>query len=268
MTGTQKPLQMIVMGADGRLNRMLRQNLHQWGYQVRLWEPGETNQTGESDEPGAVLIVDLDGLEDWVEQGSFGTEAGRAAWPQARLTVALGSHTLKRKTLEELGAALFVAKPFDIGVLRGYLMTLEQVLSEGEHPTAFPPEEAQKVRVLVADDDDRLTALACGMLSTNERYVARAVHDGIEVLEECLHWNPHCLVMDMMMPRMNGYQVLRCLQARPGAARLPVVVLSALAGVEVRAEEIAQPMVAVLEKPVRPADLLAAVERALALEVS
>jgi two-component system alkaline phosphatase synthesis response regulator PhoP len=147
-------------------------------------------------------------------------------------------------------------------------MTLEQVLSEAERPTASLPEEAHKVRVLVADDDNRLTALACGMLSTNERYVARAVHDGIEVLEECLNWNPHCLVMDMMMPRMNGYQVLRCLQARPGAARLPVVVLSALAGVEVRAEEIAQPMVAVLEKPVRSADLLAAVERALALGVS
>jgi CheY-like chemotaxis protein len=264
MTGTHQPLLMIVMGADGRLNRMLKQNLLQWGYQVRLWEPGEAKAAGE---PGAVLLVDLDGLEDWLEE-SLGAAPERAAWPQARLTVALGSHTLRRKTLEELGAALFVAKPFDISVLRGYLMTLEHVLSGTERPTRCLPGEEHKVRVLVADDDNRLTAMACGMLSTNERYAARAAHDGIEVLEECLNWNPHCLVMDMMMPRMNGYQVLRCLQASPAASRLPVVVLSALAGVEVRTEEIVQPMVAVLEKPVRSADLLAAVERALALGVN
>ena len=76
-------------------------------------------------------------------------------------------------------------------------------------------------------------------------------------------WGPDCLVMDMMMPRMNGYQVLRCLQARPDSAPLPVVVLSALAGVEVRAEEFVQPSLTVLEKPMRSADLLAAVEQVL-----
>ncbi len=265
MTGMQQPLQMIVMGANRQFNHMLKQNLQQWGYRVRLWEPGQMDA---AEEPGAVLLVDLDELEEWLEEAGLGAASGRTLWPQARLTVALGSDRLGRKTLEALGAVLFVAKPFDISLLREYLMTLEQVLSGTEHPTDDPPEEAHKVRVLVADDDNNLTTLACGMLSTNERYVARAVHDGIEVLEECLNWHPHCLVMDMMMPRMNGYQVLRCLQARPAASRLPVVVLSALAGVEVHAEQITQPMVAILEKPVRPADLLAAVERALALEVS
>src|SRR5262249_51932365 len=160
----------------------------QWGYRVRLWEPGRPKEPEGEQEPGAVLIVDLDGLEDWMEQEGFWPTPGRAIWPQARLTVALGSQTLRRKTLEGLEAGLFVAKPFDISVLRGYLITLEQVLSRAQHPTPHHlAEEAQKVRVLVADDDDRLTTLACGMLSMNERYEARAVHDGIEVLEECLN---------------------------------------------------------------------------------
>lgn len=266
MTGTQQPLQMIVMGADRRHNHMLKQNLQQWGYRVRLWEPGWMEKSAE--EPGAVLLVDLDGLEEWLEHERLEAPSGRATWPEARLTVALGSDTLGRKALEEMGAVFFVVKPFDISLLREYLMMLEQVLSGAERPPEDAPEEAHKVRVLVADDNSHLTDLTCGVLSTNERYVARAVHDGIELLEECLSWHPHCLVMDLLMPRMNGYQVLRCLQARPAASRLPVVVLSALAGVEVRPEQITQPMVAVLEKPVRPADLLAAVERALALEVS
>jgi len=107
--------------------------------------------------------------------------------------------------------------------------------------------------------------LACALLARDGCYLVRAARDGIEVLQECLEWAPHCLVMDMMMPRMNGYQVLRCLQARLQPARLPVVVVSALAGVEVRAEELAPPALAVIKKPLRAAELLAAVERVLGM---
>lgn len=108
-----------------------------------------------------------------------------------------------------------------------------------------------------------MTEWACAVLSNSGRYVARAAHDGIEVLEQCMSWEPDCLVMDMMMPRMNGYQVLRCLRARPRLNLLPVVVLSALAEVEVRAEELRQPALTVLKKPLRSADLLAAVDQVL-----
>jgi CheY-like chemotaxis protein len=152
--------------------------------------------------------------------------------------------------------------------LREYLMMLERVLAEEVPHPQEPVDPDRQIRVLVADDDNRMTEWACTVLSRDGRYIARAAHDGIEVLEQCITWQPDCLVMDMMMPRMNGYQVLRCLRARPRLTRLPVLVLSALAEVEVRAEELGQPLLMVLKKPLRSVDLLAEVERVLDMRLA
>jgi len=265
MTRKRPSLQVLVVGADDRLNEVLLRNLSQWGYEASVWAGAEFEEA-EAVALADVLLVDLDGMDQkLLVDGETHDTSGMPVRPAARLTIALGSQPLRRKTLEALEAVLFVPKPFDMGVLRGYLMTLGRVLSGASlQPRPFLEPE-QPVRVLVADDDSRLTELACAMLSKDGRYVVRAAHDGLEVLEHCLTWEPDCLVMDMMMPRMNGYQVLRCLQARPDSALLAVVVLSALAEIEVRAEELKQPSLAVLKKPLRSADLLAAVERVLGM---
>lgn len=267
MTGMLEPLHIVVMGVDRRLNEVLARNLNHWGYAASIWESSE-----KSGLPAAlvdVLLFDLDGVEETLLTGGAKAdrwEVGRR--PPARLTVALGSQGLRRKALEALEAVLFLQKPFDIGLLRGYLMTLGRVLrGELNQPQATFPIEAP-ARVLVADDDSVLAELICAMLTKDGRYQARTARDGIEVLEACMTWAPHCLVMDMMMPRMNGFQVLRCLQARPNAERLPVVVLSALTGVEVRPEEFEHPSMAVIEKPLRSKDLLAAVERVLGMRLA
>jgi CheY-like chemotaxis protein len=262
MTRMQPPLRLAVIGTDSRLNEVLVRNLSQWGYEAAVWrsEQQAEEQTGLVD----LLLVDLDGMDQEVlTSGWSPDEPAAPAWPAARLTIALGSQPLRRKTLEALEAVLFLSKPFDMGVLREYLMMLGRVLAEGRTQPQESLSPDRQVRVLVADDDSRLTEWACAVLSKNGRYIARAAHDGVEVLEHCITWEPDCLVMDMMMPRMNGYQVLRCLRARPRLTLLPIVVLSALAEVEVRAEELGQPLLAVLKKPLRSAELLAGVERVL-----
>ena len=263
MTRMQQPLHIAVMGIDGRLNEVLARNLGQWGHEAAVWRG--TGQEAEGQTSLAdLLIIDLDGMEqDMLAEAQSAEEPAVLARPAARLTVALGSQPLRRTTLEALEAVLFLSKPFDMGVLREYLMMLGRVLAvEGTQPQESQSPERQ-LRVLVADDDNRLTEWACTVLSRSGRYIARTAHDGVEVLEQCITWEPDCLVMDMMMPRMNGYQVLRCLRARPRLPQLPVVVLSALAEVEVRAEELGQPLLTVLKKPLRSAELLAGVERVL-----
>jgi DNA-binding response OmpR family regulator len=265
MTRMQEPLHIAVMGIDGRLNEVLARNLGQWGHEAAVWR-GNGQEAGGHTSLADLLIIDLDGMEqDVLAEAQSAEEPAMLARPAARLTIALGSQPLRRTTLEALEAVLFLSKPFDMGVLREYLMMLGRVLAgEGSQPQESPSPERQ-VRVLVADDDNRLTEWACTVLSRSGRYIARTAHDGVEVLEQCITWEPDCLVMDMMMPRMNGYQVLRCLRARPSPPQLPVVVLSALAGVEVRAEELGQPLLTVLKKPLRSAELLAGVERVLGM---
>ncbi len=272
MTWMREQLRIEVMGTDDRLNEVLVRNLCQWGYETAVWR-GEERRTGAREgaqvDRADLLIVDLDGSEPDLLTGEYRLdELGALAWPAARLTIALGSQPLRRTALEALEAVLFIPKPFDMGVLRGYLMTLERVLARGGAQPDGAVAADRQVRVLVADDDSRMTEWACAVLAKSGRYAARTAHDGIEVLETCLAWEPDCLVMDMMMPRMNGYQVLRCLRARPGQILLPVVVLSALAEVEVRAEELGQPWLTVLKKPLRSADLLAGIERVLDMRLA
>ncbi len=267
MTRMQQPLRVAVMGTDGRLNEVLGRNLSQWGYETTIWRNGQKaeKQVDRAD----LLIVDLDGMEQELLVKGYGPDESEAlVRPEARLTLALGSQPLRRTALEALGAVLFLSKPFDMGVLREYLMMLGRVLVEEGTQPQEPVDLDRQIRVLVADDDNRLTEWACAVLSRGGSYVARAAHDGIDVLEQCIAWEPDCLVMDMMMPRMNGYQVLRCLRARPRQAVLPIVVLSALAEVEVRAEELGQPALTVLKKPLRSVDLLAGVERVLDMRLA
>jgi CheY-like chemotaxis protein len=267
MTRMQQPLHIEVMGTDGRMNEVLVRNLNQWGYATTVWR----NERSAEEQAGPVdlLLVDLDGMEqELLVTGYSPDESEIGARPAARLTIALGSQPLRRTALEALGAVLFLSKPFDMGVLREYLMMLGRVLAEEVPQPQEPADPDRQIRVLVADDDNRLTEWACAVLSRSGRYVARAAHDGIEVLEHCIAWKPDCLVMDMMMPRMNGYQVLRCLRARPRLTLLPIVVLSALAEVEVRAEELGQPLLTMLKKPLRSVDLLAGVERVLDMRLA
>ncbi|HLW01324.1 MAG TPA: response regulator [Ktedonobacterales bacterium] len=263
----QQPLRIAVMGTDGRLNEVLVRNLSQWGYETTIWHT-EHKAKGQADHAD-LLLVDLDGMEQELLVQGYGPDEPEAlARPTVRLTLALGSQPLRRMALEALGAVLFLSKPFDMGVLREYLMMLGRVLAEEAPQPQEPADPDRQIRVLVADDDNRLTEWACTVLSRSGRYIARAAHDGIEVLEHCIGWEPDCLVMDMMMPRMNGYQVLRCLRARPKLTLLPIVVLSALAEVEVRAEELGQPLLTVLKKPLRSVDLLAGVERVLDMRLA
>jgi two-component system alkaline phosphatase synthesis response regulator PhoP len=263
----QQPLRIAVMGTDGRFNEVLARNLGQWGYETTIWN-AEQSAAGQTDHAD-LLLVDLDGMEQELLVNRYSPDESEAlARSVARLTLALGSQPLRRTALEALGAVLFVPKPFDMGVLREYLMMLGRVLAEEAPQAQEPDDPARQIRVLVADDDNRLTEWACAVLSRSGRYDARAAHDGIEVLEHCIAWKPDCLVMDMMMPRMNGYQVLRCLRARPRRTLLPIVVLSALADVEVRAEELGQPLLTMLKKPLRSVDLLAGVERALDMRLA
>ncbi len=267
MTRMQQPLRIAVMGTDGRFNEVLARNLGQWGYETTIWN-AEQSAAGQTDHAD-LLLVDLDGMEQELLVNRYSPDESEAlARSVARLTLALGSQPLRRTALEALGAVLFVPKPFDMGVLREYLMMLGRVLAEEAPQAQEPDDPARQIRVLVADDDNRLTEWACAVLSRSGRYDARAAHDGIEVLEHCIAWKPDCLVMDMMMPRMNGYQVLRCLRARPRRTLLPIVVLSALADVEVRAEELGQPLLTMLKKPLRSVDLLAGVERALDMRLA
>ena len=82
-------------------------------------------------------------------------------------------------------------------------------------------------RVLLAEDDRFLRKAAETALKRHGFTVVPAV-DGEEALRLARAESPDLVLLDLIMPKMQGFEVLRALKADPGTAPIPVVILSNL----------------------------------------
>lgn len=83
--------------------------------------------------------------------------------------------------------------------------------------------------VLVVDDEQDLTELVSINLQL-AGYRTSVAHDGVEAVEAIAEEAPDLVLLDVMMPRLDGWGVLNALQKDPATRELPVVMLTALAG--------------------------------------
>jgi DNA-binding response OmpR family regulator len=119
---------------------------------------------------------------------------------------------------------------------------------------------AQAVRVLVADDDDLLLQLLEHKL-TQQGYVVTCVEDGEHALDAARADKPDLIVLDGMMPGMDGFDVLRNLKEGDDTCDIPVVMLTGrvmerdiVNGLTLGAEEY-------LVKPFMPEELIVRIKR-------
>jgi len=82
-------------------------------------------------------------------------------------------------------------------------------------------------RVLLAEDDRFLRKAAETALKRQGFTVLPAV-DGEEALRTARAEAPHLILLDLIMPKMQGFEVLRALKADPATAAIPVIILSNL----------------------------------------
>ena len=87
------------------------------------------------------------------------------------------------------------------------------------------------MRILVADDEPEMTMVLEALLR-RENYSVDVVHDGQDALDYGLADNYDCLVLDIMMPKKDGIQVLQALRAQ--SVSTPVLLLTAKSQVEDR----------------------------------
>jgi uncharacterized protein (TIGR02266 family) len=121
---------------------------------------------------------------------------------------------------------------------------------------------ARRLQVLVVDDDANYRALAAEPFVARGDIVRAAV-DGLDALAVCLKDPPDVVLSDVQMPRMDGWQLLRMIRARPSLARVPVVFLSTLTGDDDRLKGYQFGVDDYVAKPFRADELVARVERVL-----
>jgi PAS domain S-box-containing protein len=126
--------------------------------------------------------------------------------------------------------------------------------SVGDEPVAV---RATGGRVLLADDNPDMRAYLARLLATY--WEVDAVADGDEALAAIRARRPDLVLSDVMMPRLDGFGLLRAIRGDPATRTLPVILLSARAGEEARVEGLDAGADDYLVKPFAARELIARV---------
>lgn len=154
------------------------------------------------------LDVMMPGMDGWSVLAALKADAALADIPVVMLTMTSDKHMGYA-----LGASHFLMKPVDRGELN---RVLSRYLGG-----------AQGRQVLVVEDDANTRELLCRALEGNGAQVGEAAHglDGLRWL--AANGAPDLILLDLMMPEMDGFEFIEALKRDEAYARVPVIVVSA-----------------------------------------
>jgi DNA-binding response OmpR family regulator len=115
---------------------------------------------------------------------------------------------------------------------------------------------ARKPKILVIDDDPGLIKMM-GLILHKAGYKVEVATSGIDGLAKMDEFKPDIVILDRMMPLMDGLEVVRRLRSRPGTAQMPIIMLSALGSVDEKIDGFEAGVDDYVHKPVEPKELLA-----------
>ncbi len=201
----------LIVEDDPALRRLFTSYLSQAGYR--------TEETG--DGPGvidkvkalapAVICLDirLPGVEDWEVMRRLKEDPATASIPIVVTTVLDDA-----QTAFALGALAFLVKPV------GRKELLEAVAKAMRIPPGVTP------TVLIVDDDPHVRDTIAPILE-QAGYRAFTAADGQEGIQQAREHLPHLIVLDLLMPKVNGFDVVATLREDVRTRGIPIIVLTA-----------------------------------------
>ncbi len=117
-------------------------------------------------------------------------------------------------------------------------------------------------KILVADDEPPVVQIIRANLEL-EGYQVVTAYDGVQALEKAKAEHPDLLILDIMMPRMDGFDVLDALKKDAATEDIPVIMLTALNEIEHMDQAARKGSYCYLTKPFEPLELLMIVRRLL-----
>ena len=110
-------------------------------------------------------------------------------------------------------------------------------------------------RILIADDDDGLRHLL-RLVLCREGYDVIEAADGTEALARAYDSNPSLVLLDVMMPGLDGFDVCRQLRSDQRTHRMPIVFVSAIDDIKQRNEALKLGADDCIKKPIGPRELV------------
>ncbi|MBN1384346.1 MAG: response regulator [Elusimicrobia bacterium] len=116
----------------------------------------------------------------------------------------------------KLGAVDYITKPFDPDKLIASIKNIEVQIQA----------QMSKRKVLVVDDDPDIVMVLT--ISLNEKgYSVLNAYDGLQAVALAKKENPDIIVLDLMLPEIDGFEVIKMLKKDPGTAHIPIIVITA-----------------------------------------
>ncbi|MFA9455099.1 MAG: PleD family two-component system response regulator [Candidatus Aminicenantaceae bacterium] len=139
-----------------------------------------------------------------------------------------------------------------------------------QKPKVDPSETAQKQAkggsTILVIDDDRITAKSIEHFLRQKHYTVMAIRNAEEGLEKAFTLMPDLILLDIMMPGMNGYQFLELIKQDERTEKIPVIILSSLSRESDILEGLEKGAVDFIVKPYSPQVLISKVAKILSIE--
>ncbi|MFN6995265.1 MAG: response regulator, partial [Aquincola tertiaricarbonis] len=246
--GANGSARILVIEDDTTAARVLRLQLESHGYQVKVVPDAETG-LGEATawRPDAIVLdVILPGMDGW----DMLTRLKEAAATQ-RIPVVIVSITDEPRRGFALGASQVLVKPVEREDLLAALSSMGIAVS------------SEPGRVLVVDDDPKAVTLVSTHLEA-AGFRPVCAFSGEEALAIVRRQRPDLIILDLMMPRMTGFDVLDALARQPETAGIAILVLTAKLVTDEDRAVLRGRVQTILEKAeYQPNQLMAEVRRAL-----
>jgi PAS domain S-box-containing protein len=168
-----------------------------------------------------------------------------------KIPVAVVSGVAERERAVAAGADAFLRKPVDVDKLRE--ITARLIAERGR---------GSQVRILVVDDDPAIRMI-CREVLEAAGYVVREAADGRHAVDEARHYRPDLVLLDVMMPDMDGFAAAKKLRSEPSGAMTPIIFVSARGQTADKVRAFKLGADDYLVKPFDAAELVARVEKAL-----
>ena len=202
----------LVIDDDPTIRELLARSLSRDGYTVLLAEDGDHGlDLARTEKPVAITLdVMMPGMDGWSVLRALKADATTASIPVIMISI------VDDKSLGyTLGAAEYLTKPID-----------RRQLLQAMHRLQNPREEGPVGDVLVVDDEPHVRELTRRTLEA-EGLSVREAADGQEALDQVARQRPRMIILDLMMPVMDGFEFLLRLRQDPDTVDLPVVVVTA-----------------------------------------
>jgi two-component system cell cycle response regulator len=154
----------------------------------------------------------------------------------------------------EAGCDGYLTKPVDTRIFSD---TIRHFLQDGPHPS--PPNlegTPPRKKILIVDDEPLNVKLLEAQLPSDQYEVFRA-YNGPECVKNVIAGRPDLVLLDIMMPGMDGYEVTRKLKKDPEFQGIPIILVTALGGVNDKLKGLEAGADEFLSKPVHKVELLA-----------